>query len=246
VVHEQPGSSIAEAARAIRTNLMFMAPEQPHATLLVTSPGPGEGKTTVACWTAIAMAQAGQRVVLVDCDLRRPQLHRIFKKSAEVGVTTALLDGRYEDVIQETDVPNLSVIPSGPIPPNPAELFHNERFKRLLGALAGRFDRVIIDSPPVTVVTDGTVLSTLVDSTILVTRAFSTRKDLGRHAVSSIRAVGGKIAGAVLNAVDFSRLGYRYSYYYGRDGYYGTGSSKAPGSAAAGEARQIADPGVLN
>jgi succinoglycan biosynthesis transport protein ExoP len=245
IVHDQPGSAIAEAARAIRTNLLFMAPDQPHATLLVTSPGPGEGKTTVACWIGIAMAQAGQRVVIVDCDLRRPQIHRIFKKSADVGVTTALIDERYDAVIQETDVPNLSVIPSGPIPPNPAELFHNERFKRLLEALAKRFDRVIIDSPPVTVVTDGTVLSTLVDSTILVARAFSTRKDLARQAMSSIHAVGGKIAGAVLNAVDFTRLGYRYYYYYGRDGYYRTQSPEHAAAPTADEQPQ-ADTGPVH
>ena len=222
IVHDQPTSGTAEAARSIRTNLMFMAPDNPYRTLLITSPGPGEGKTTVACCIAIAMAQAGQRVVIVDCDLRRPRLHHIFGKSSESGVSTALMDGKYDDVIQDTQVPNLSVIPCGPVPPNPAELFHSDRFKALLRTVSEKFDRVIIDSPPVAAVTDPTILSTLVDGTVVVVRAFATRKELGRHVVRSIRGVGGQLAGAVLNAVDFTRLEYRYSYYryYKRDGYY--------------------------
>ncbi|MFT3914556.1 MAG: polysaccharide biosynthesis tyrosine autokinase [Anaeromyxobacteraceae bacterium] len=172
IVHNYPLSGIAEASRTIRTNLLFMAPDHPFRTLLVTSAGPSEGKTTVACCIAIAMAQADQRVVLVDCDLRRPRLHRIFRAKADLGLTTALLD---EDVassltpaIQETPVPNLSILAAGPIPPNPAELFHSERFHRVLEELQSRFDRVIIDSPPVVAVTDAAVLSTLVDGTVLV------------------------------------------------------------------------------
>jgi capsular exopolysaccharide synthesis family protein len=223
IVHEQPSSSIAEAARTIRTNLLFMAPDHPYRALLVTSASPSEGKTTVACCIAIAMAQAGQRVVIVDCDLRRPRLHRIFGQSSNTGLTTALIDGEYDRVVFETEVPSLSVVPCGPVPPNPAELFHSDRFKALLAHLRKRFDRVIIDSPPVVAVTDPTILSTLVDGTVLVARAFATRKDTARHAARSLRGVGGTIAGSVLNAVDFKRLEYKYSYYYyRREGYYGS------------------------
>ncbi|MBI4954878.1 MAG: polysaccharide biosynthesis tyrosine autokinase [Myxococcales bacterium] len=222
MVHDQPTSGMAEAARAIRTNLMFMAPDHPYRLLLVTSAGPVEGKTTVACSIAVAMAQAGQRVVLVDCDLRRPRIHRVFAESNDRGVTTVLMDMALDDALVETQVPNLTVITSGPVPPNPAELFHSDRFRRLLEDLKGRFDRVVIDSPPVVAVTDATILSTLVDGTVVVARAFHTRKELARHAVRSIRDVDGKIAGTVLNAVDFSRLEYKYSYYYyQRDEYYG-------------------------
>lgn len=221
VAHEEPASSIAEASRTIRTNLMFMAPDKPYRRLLVTSAGPSEGKTTVACCIAIAMAQAGQRVVLVDCDLRRPRIHRIFHKSSDAGVTTAMLDDPLDQVVQETEIPNLWVVPAGPIPPNPAELFHTEKFARLLDALSDRFDRVIIDSPPVAAVTDPAVLSTLADGTVLVVRAFKTRKELARHAVRTISDVAGSLAGAILNAVDFSRIEYKYYYYYyRRDGYY--------------------------
>ncbi len=232
IVHEQPTSSIAEAARAIRTNLIFMRPDQPYETLLVTSPGPVEGKTTVATSIAIAMAQAGQRVLLMDCDLRRPRVHRVFGLGSETGITTALLSGKIADVVRDSGVPNMSIVPCGPVPPNPAELFHSDRFRELLAEARHEFDRVIIDSPPIAAVTDATILSTLVDGTVIVARAFETRKELARHAVRSIRDVGGHIAGAVLNAVDFARAEYKYSYYYyRRDDYYG---SDAPRQSLAG------------
>ena len=222
IVHEHRMSGIAEAARAIRTNLIFMAPDHPFRTLLVTSAGPAEGKTTVACCVAIAMAQAGQRVILVDCDLRKPRLHRIFGKECKTGVTTAMLEEDISSSILPTDVPNLSVMVSGPIPPNPAELFHSDRFKSLLRRIEGRFDRVILDSPPVVPVTDAAILSTITDATILVVRAFKTSRDLARHAVRALVDVGANVAGTVLNAVNLNKGEYKYSqyYYYRRDGYY--------------------------
>ena len=220
IVHEQPTSGIAEAARTIRTNLLFMAPDKPYRTLLVTSAGPSEGKTTVATCIAIVMAQAGQKVALIDCDLRRPRVHRVFRKTSEVGVTTALIEDSIDDAVLDTDVPNLWVIPAGPIPPNPAELLHSEKFKAFLDDVKKRFDRVIIDSPPIVPVTDAAVLSTLVDGTVLVVRAFKTSKDLARHAVRALQDIGATKAGAVLNAVNFSRHEYKYRYYYyRREGY---------------------------
>jgi len=233
IVHEEPTSSLAEAARSIRTNLMFMAADDPHKTLLVTSGGPSEGKTTVACCIAIAMAQAGQRVVLVDCDLRRPRIHRIFGADSTVGVTTAILHEGIQEAIQETVVPSLHVVPSGPIPPNPAELLHTDRFKTFLTELQKRFDRVIIDSPPVGAVTDATILSTLVDSTVLVVRAFQARKETVRHAVRTVVDVGGDLAGAVLNAVDFSKHEYKYSYQYYRRNEYYTAADEGEGRLSA-------------
>lgn len=232
IVHDQPSSSMAEASRAIRTNLIFMAPDNPHKVLLVTSPGPREGKTTVACCIAVAMAQAGQSVLVLDCDLRRPRMHRIFGGNSERGVTTALLDGNVKDAIVETEVPNMSLLPCGPVPPNPAEIFHSERFRNLLEKVKGMYDRVIIDSPPVVAVTDAAILSTLVDGTVLIGRAFATRKDFARHAVRSIRDVGGNIAGCILNAVDFSRSEYKYSYYYYRRyGYYSSDTNPESGQS---------------
>ncbi|WP_437673362.1 GumC family protein [Sorangium sp. So ce131] len=232
LVHDQPTSGIAEAARAIRTNLLFMSPDRPYKTLLVASAGPHEGKTTVCCYIAVAMAQAGQRVVLIDCDLRRPRLHRVFGKGPEIGVTSALLDDSVVDDegALRTEVDNLYVIPAGPIPPNPAELLHSDRFKALLRKLQDRFDRVIIDSPPLVAVTDGAVLSTLVDGTVLVVRASATTHDFARHGIRSLRDVGGNVIGAVLNAVDLARQEYGFYHYYGykKDGYYEAAPEPAP------------------
>ncbi|EYF03218.1 Non-specific protein-tyrosine kinase [Chondromyces apiculatus DSM 436] len=243
IVHEQPFSGAAEAARAVRTNLLFMAPDNPYRVLLITSAGPSEGKTTVVCCIATAMAQAEQRVVMVDCDLRRPRLHRVFGKSTNVGVTTALLEGKLPDEeLMRTEVPNLWVLPAGPLPPNPAELFHSERFKVLLEQLTARYDRVIIDSPPIVAVTDAAILSTLAEGTVLVTRAFKTQRELARHGVRSLLDVGGKAAGVVLNAVDLDRDEYRYYHYYSykKEGFYGQDDPRAdapaderPGDSAA-------------
>lgn len=222
VVHQHPTSGVAEAARALRTNILFMSPDKPFRTLLVTSAAPAEGKTTVASCIAVAMAQAGRRVVLLDCDMRRPRVHRIFRLTNEVGVTTALIDEKsIPEIIRPTEVPNLSVVTTGPLPPNPAEILHSDVFGRLLAALSDRFDHVVVDSPPVAPVTDAAILSTRVDATILVVRAFKTSKELARRAVRSLRDVGNHRVGTVLNAVDFDRreYGYYQYYYYRREGY---------------------------
>ncbi len=223
LVHEAPMSGTAEAARSIRTNIQFMSPDKPFRTLLVTSPGPSEGKTTVACTLAIAMAQAGQRVCLVDCDLRRPRLHRVFGKDSEAGLSAAILDpGTITDELLATDIPNLSVLPAGPLPPNPAELLQSERFATLLASLGERFDRVVIDSPPVVPVTDAVVLAAQVDGTVLVIRAAKTSRESVVEARRALTNVGGRIVGGLLNSVDVSRggyAGYKYSYYR-KGGYY--------------------------
>lgn len=230
-VHRSPTGGVAEAARAIRTNLMFMSPDDPFKTLLVSSAGPADGKTTVACCIAIAMAQAGRRVLLLDCDLRRPRVHRIFGKSSDVGLTTALLD-EHEEVVFETGVDNLSVTVAGPIPPNPAEILQSEKFRHHLEAMQQRFDMVIIDSPPLAAVTDATVLSKMVDGTVLVVRAHKTLIDVAQHGMRHLTDVGSSVAGVVLNAVNLDRDEYRYSYRYYRRGSYYTETN--PGSRRSG------------
>lgn len=224
VVHEEPMSGVAEASRSIRTSLMFMAPDKPMRTLLITSAGPSEGKTTVACCIATAMAQAGKKVVLIDCDLRRPRVHRIFRgRGHDVGpgLTSALLDEPLDNCVITSEVPNLWVIPAGPIPPNPSELLQSERFKTVLAQLQQRYDHVILDSPPVVAVTDAVILSTMVDTTVLVIRALKTTKEIGKHATRMLRDVGANLAGVVLNAVNVNRDEYDYWYkYYRRDGGY--------------------------
>jgi polysaccharide biosynthesis transport protein len=220
-VHDQPGGGVAEAARTIRTNLTLMDPKNPYRTILVTSGIPGEGKTTVACSIAISMANTGQKVVLVDCDLRRPRVHRVFGTSSDVGVSTILFGkSTVEESLVTSGVPNLSILPFGPPPPNPAEIFHDSRFREMLAELATRFDRVIIDSPPTLAVTDPALLSTMVDGTIMVVRAFDTTREMARRALRGLQSVGGNIGGIVLNAVDLDEHEYRYHYYYKRYGDY--------------------------
>lgn len=213
LVHTHPKSVVAEAARSIRTNLMFMSPDNPYRCLLVTSAGPAEGKTTVATSIAIAIAQTGHSVCLVDCDLRKPRVHSVFGERNDKGVTTALLEpGQLPSLVLETPVPNLWILRAGPSPPNPADLMHSEAFGRVLQELRAQFDRVVIDSPPIGLVTDGVILSTRVDATVLVVRALSTRRDAAKRAMRSLRDVGATCAGFVLNAAQA-----RETYY---EGYY--------------------------
>lgn len=217
IVQKDPQSAVAEAARAIRTNIAFASPDRPLRSILVTSSGPEEGKTTVASCLAIAMAQAGQKVLLVDCDLRRPRLHRVFDRPTEPGVTTCILDQTLLSHSKlDSKIPGLDVLPAGTIPPNPAELLHSESFKRLLDALLERYDRVILDSPPVAPVTDSTILSATVDATILVVRAFATDREAARGVVRTLREVASpRMLAVVLNYADAGRGRYGYRYYYG-------------------------------
>lgn len=223
VVHDRPLSGIAEAARSVRTNLMFASPDKPHRRLLVTSAAPSEGKTTVACSIAIAFAQSGQRTCIIDCDLRRPRLHRIFGRAGDSGITNVLVgEATIDDVAKPTQVDNLWSIPAGPTPPNPADLLHSAAFKKFLLDVSERFDRIVIDSAPLVAVTDSAIVSTLVDGTVFVVRAFKTAVQVSRQGLRALRDVDANVVGAVLNAVNLNRreYGYYYQYYYyKREGY---------------------------
>ena len=222
LVHERPTSGIAEAARALRTNLMFMNPDRPYRRLLVTSAAPAEGKTTVAVSIAVSLAQGGQRVCIIDCDLRRPRLHRIFDRAGDIGLMNAILgEATIEEVAKPTIVPNLWSIPCGPIPPNSADVVSSDKFRRLLDEVSARFDRVVLDSPPIVAVTDSAIASTLVDGVVFVVRAFKTSVNLCRSGLRTLQDVDAPIAGAVLNAVNLNRHEYNYYhyYYYKREGY---------------------------
>jgi polysaccharide biosynthesis transport protein len=220
IVHEDPQSAISEASRGLRTNVSFMSPDKPYKSLLVTSASPSEGKTTVACCLAVAMAQAGHKVLLVDCDLRRPRLHRVFQKTNERGVTSTLVDrSGLKAAVAVTEVPGLSLLASGPSCPNPAESLQSNAFQSLLEELGRDFDRIVIDSPPIGPVTDAVILSTRVDASIMVIRALSTTRDAAMHARRALEDVRANLIGAVLNAADPSRANYPYydRYYGGRD-----------------------------
>lgn len=229
VGHAHPKSAAAEAARAICTNLLFMSPDRPFRSLLVTSAGPAEGKTTVAVSIAVALAQTGRRVCLVDCDLRRPRIHSIFGRTSEVGLSSTLLDAsRLDDAITETIVPGLSVLPAGPTPPNPADLMHTDAFSRLLARLDERFDKVVLDSPPVCVVTDAAILATRVQATVLVVRSLRTRRDAARRAMRALRDVSANCVGFVMNAVTTRGGSYQYQYYRYEDA---QGEAKGEGAS---------------
>jgi polysaccharide biosynthesis transport protein len=222
LVHERPASGIAEAARSLRTNLMFMNPDQPFRRILVTSAAPSEGKTTVACAIAISLAQGGQRICIIDCDLRRPRLHRIFDRAGDIGLMNVIMgECTVEEAAKPTVVPNLYCIPCGPIPPNSADIIASDKFRRFLDELGTQFDRVVLDSPPVVAVTDSAILSTLCDGVVMVVRAFKTTFGLSRSGIRTLRDVDAPIAGAVLNAVNLDRHEYAYQryYYYRREGY---------------------------
>jgi capsular exopolysaccharide synthesis family protein len=237
LVHERPTSGIAEAARSLRTNLMFMNPDQPYRRLLVTSAAPSEGKTTVAVSIAISLAQGGQRVCIIDCDLRRPRLHRIFDRAGDVGLMNVILgDATVDEVAKATIVPNLYCIPCGPIPPNSADVVSSDKFRRVLDEISSKFDRIVLDSPPIVAVTDSAIVSTLVDGVVFVVRAFKTSINLCRSGLRTLQDVDAPIAGAVLNAVNLNRHEYNYYhyYYYKREGYAplaGTPAASVPGSS---------------
>jgi len=229
-VHTHPKSSVAECCRSIRTNLLFMSPDRPLKRILVTSSGPQEGKTTTAISLGIAMAQSGSRTLLVDTDMRRPRLHRAFGIANEIGLSTAVVgEADLEACLKNTGIPNLWVLPCGPVPPNPAEMLHTSRFKEILAALVGRFDRIVLDSPPLAAVADAAVLATQVEGTLLVVKAGVTARPMALRSLSALSSVNAPVIGAILNDLDISSQAYGY-YYYRNRGYYGQeGDNAVPG-----------------
>lgn len=225
-VHQHPKSLAAESCRALRTNILFSGAERDLKLLLISSANQREGKTTTCIYLGTTMAQSGQRVLLVDTDMRRPRLHESLGVPRQHGLSNLILGDRdYEDVIKTTEIPNLYVLPCGPLPPNPAELLMTSRFEAILGELAKRFDRVILDSPPVQAVTDAVVLSKLVNGVVLVVRADKTLREDVRRSAKQISDVNGWTAGVIVNEINASDRAY-YSYSYG----YGYGSEEEAAS----------------
>jgi capsular exopolysaccharide synthesis family protein len=210
-------SSAAEAYRVLRTSVLLSAAGQPPKTILITSGQPGEGKTTTAINTAISLSQLGASVLIIDCDLRRPTTHKVLGVDHIQGLSTYLSRNNVtlDEVIQKLPIANLSLLPCGPIPPNPAELIISEKMKEMLRELAERYDHIIIDSPPLINVTDPVILSTMVDGVILVVHGGKSTRDIVRRARQDLSSVGAKIFGVVLNNVDLRREGYD-NYYYAR------------------------------
>lgn len=212
----QPKSPTAEAYRILRTNIQFSALDNPPRTMMSASANPGEGKSTTLANLAIVMAQQGQRVIIVDTDLRRPTLHRFFQLPNSAGLTNAVLQPSplAEGFLQPTRYENLHVLTSGPLPPNPAELIGSERFATLLKDLQQRADIVLLDSPPILAVTDAAILARQVDGVVLVIEAGATRRQLAVNAKDALEKVGAKILGVALNRLRPRGDGYYYYYHY--------------------------------
>ena len=226
IAHDQPLSAVAENFRTIRTNLVFMGGDEKLQVLVITSANPREGKTTIAANLATSLAQSGKRVLVIDTDLRRPRLHRAFRLRNGVGVTTYVAgQATLDEVLHATVVPGVHIIPSGPIPPNPTELLHREKFHELIRHARDRFDVILCDSPPLGAVIDAAVLAPQVDGVVLVARPGETTRQALRTMLRQLRDVGARVVGAIVNGVDpRGRGGYgagsSYYYYYRRDRYY--------------------------
>lgn len=222
IVQDKPRAPRAEAFRQLRTNLQFVQVDRPLRSFVITSSVPKEGKSTTACNLAITLAQAGVRTVLVEGDLRRPRVADYLGIEGAVGLTTVLI-GRAElaDAVQPWGDGTLHVLPSGPIPPNPAELLSSAGMRQLLQQLTTDFDMVIIDAPPLLPVTDAAILATMTDGAVLNVHAAATRKDQLRTAAEALQAVDANVLGAVLTMVPRrgAGSGYGYGYGYGYGGY---------------------------
>ncbi|MBI2485754.1 MAG: polysaccharide biosynthesis tyrosine autokinase [Deltaproteobacteria bacterium] len=224
VVHINPKSIISEAFRVIRTSIMYSSSDGPPRSLLVTSSQPIEGKTTCASNLALSMIQSGLKVILVDADLRKPRLHKIFLKNGNAFGLSTYLVGKMElpGVINRTDINGFCVIPSGPIPPNPAELLGSKRMRELIERLLEEYDHVILDGPPIMGFADSRLLSRLVDGTLLVTSVGITQRKALRNSIDEILRVRGRIIGTIVNRLESRRSKYGYGYYY----YYSDEKSK--------------------
>jgi capsular exopolysaccharide synthesis family protein len=217
-----PLSAASESYRGIRTNILFSSAESAPQVILLSSARPLEGKTITTANLAVTFSLADSRVVILDCDMRKPKMHKLFGASKDCGVSN-LLEGSSDlgEAIFHTRIPNLDIIPCGPIPPNPSEILGSTRMVSLLNELRNRYAYILIDSPPTTAVTDPVVLSKSVDGVLLVIRAGETAKEIVQSSIAQYRAIGVRILGAVLNGVNMARNGYYYyqyyRYYYGEE-----------------------------
>jgi len=217
IVHEDPKSPISEAYRTLRTNLQFAKINSELRTIMFTSSGPAEGKSTTIANVAVALAQSGRSIILVDCDLRKPVQHRIFGKRNK-GVTNILVDDSpAETFLQETEIDNLRILPSGPIPPNPSELLSSSKMVELFTELKELADIVLIDAPPTIAVTDAAVMATKVDGIVLVIDSTSVRPEMAQKAKDLLIKANGHILGVILNRVEIEEEHAYYYYYYGNE-----------------------------
>ncbi len=206
-----------ESYKSIRTNVMFSLSTKEGKILVISSPNPDEGKSTVAVNLATALAQNGERVLLIDADMRKPVLHKMFKISNKSGLSTTIIGiSKFEQSVTKDVALNLDILTSGPTPPNPSELLASKHFRDLLVDLEGRYDFVIVDSPPINIVSDGLVFTDIINGILLILRYRKTTYNEVAEAISSVELANANLIGFIINDVSQKRL----SPYYRKDGYY--------------------------
>lgn len=211
-----PRSPISEHYRTIRTNLEFSSVDQELKTILITSSGPGEGKSMTTANLAVVYAQQGKKVLLIDADLRKPTVHYTFRMDNLRGLSNILVNNmKLEDATYSSSVDNLDVITSGPIPPNPSELLGSKRMRSFINEANQLYDMILFDTPPVLAVADAQILANLVDGVVLVVRSKQTEYEAAIKAKEALEPAQAKLLGTVLN--DREKTNVNYYYYYGQD-----------------------------
>ncbi|MCD5324118.1 MULTISPECIES: CpsD/CapB family tyrosine-protein kinase [Pontibacillus] len=214
ITNSNPKSPISEQYRTIRTNLQFASVDKETRTILVTSAGPGEGKSMTAANVATVFAQQGKKVLLIDADLRKPTIHYTFRVSNLTGLSNYLVgQNKLSDIVFQSEVENLSVMPCGPIPPNPAEILGSNAMTNLIEEAKNNYDMVIFDTPPVLAVTDSQILANACDGVLLVVRSKQTQHEAAQKAKELLINAQAKLLGVVLNGKNIKKS--NYYYYYG-------------------------------
>ncbi len=216
IVERNPKSSVAEAIRIIRTNIEFSSVDKKIKTIFITSSVPGEGKSFISSNLAVAFAGNRKKVLLIDCDLRKGRLHKIFNMDNDKGLSNLLLDNfetEFKNYIRKTEIDNLYLLPKGAIPPNPSELLNSPKTKSLLKVLSEKFDIVIMDGTPTNGLTDALILTKYADKTVIVSAANYTKTTDLDYTKKSLESVGADIAGVIVNKTPDNHSSYYGSYY---------------------------------
>ncbi|MGO4108852.1 CpsD/CapB family tyrosine-protein kinase [Paenibacillus sp. YAF4_2] len=213
-----PRSPVSETYRTLRTNIEFAAIDSAMQVIMVSSAGPGEGKSTTIANLAVAYGQSDRKVVLIDADMRKPTAHKTFQISNRFGLSSVMAQhSTLQEVIQSTDIPNLDVITAGPIPPNPAEMLASKRMTAVLDELRTMYDIVLVDTPPLLAVTDAQIAATKSDGVVLVVDQGRVKRQFAQKAIQNLQNVNARILGVVLNNVKRRSNEAAYYYYYGAD-----------------------------
>lgn len=226
VINEKKHISFTEEIKKVRTNIKFSSVNEDKKIIVITSSNPGEGKSYVSANLAAAFAINNEKILLIDCDLRKGRQKKIFlvKNDRTSGLSNLLLNKNwrkeYQNYIQTTKVPNLFVIPTGPYPPNPSELLASPRFKHFLNEIEKEFDYIILDCPPIVGLNDTLVVASIADTTILVAKHKKTQLDVLENSKKALEAVGANISGVIINQIEKKEQSYYYNHYYSYDNKY--------------------------